>query len=82
MKKLMTVMAVAAAVAFGVTPVAQAETCPLLIKQLTERVEKMSDSNFKKGRAQRLIAEAQKLHDQGKHAESMQMVEDAVGSLR
>ena len=84
MKKLMAVIAVVVAFAFGATLVAEAEAeqCPLLIKALKERVAKLSDHNYKKERAQRLIAEAQKLHDEGKPADCVQKCEEAASSLR
>ena len=82
MKKLMAVIAVVVAFAFGATLVAGAEQCPLLIKELKERVAKLSDHNYKKERAQRLIAEAQKLHDEGKPADCVQKCEEAASSLR
>ena len=82
MKKLMAVIAVVVAFAFGATLVAEAEQCPLLIKELKERVAKLSDHNYKKERAQRLIAEAQKLHDDGKHADCVKKCEETASSLR
>ena len=82
MKKLMAVIAVVVAFAFGATVGAETEQCPLLIKELKERVTKLSDHNYKKERAQRLIAEAQKLHDEGKPADCVQKCEDAASSLR
>lgn len=78
MKKLMAVMAVVVAFAFGAPLVAEAEQCPLLIKQLTERLAKLPDHSFKKEIGQRAAVAAQKLHDEGKHADSVRMVEEAV----
>ena len=76
MKKLMAVIAVAAAVAFGVSLV-EAGQCPLLIKQLKGGVAKVSDSK-KKADVEKMIAEAQKLHDDGKHADSVKKAEEAA----
>jgi hypothetical protein len=76
MKKLMAVVAVAVAVAFGASLV-EAGQCPLLIKQLKEGVAKVSDSK-KKANVEKMIAEAQKLHDSGKHAESVKKCEEAA----
>jgi hypothetical protein len=76
MKKLMAVIAVVVALAFGASLV-EASQCPLLIKQLKEGVAKVSDSK-KKAQAEKLIAEAQKLHDEGKHADSVKKCEDAA----
>lgn len=69
-----------AAVAFLAGP-AMANQCPLLIKQLNEAVAKMKadDPNVKKGKD--LIAEAQKLHDTGKHADSVKTAEEAAKVL-
>jgi hypothetical protein len=76
MKKLMAVIAMAATVAFGASLV-EANQCPLLIKQLKEGVAKVSDSK-KKAEVEKMIAEAQKLHDDGKHAESVKKAEEAA----
>lgn len=84
MKKLiavMAVMAVVVAVAFGAALAAEAEQCSLLIKQLTERVAKLSDHNYKKERAQRLITEAQKLYDEGKPADCVKKCAETTTSL-
>ena len=77
MKKLMAVLAVVVAFAFGATLVAEAGQCPLLIKQLKEGVAKVSDVK-KKADVEKLIAEAQKLHDEGKHADSVKKCEEAA----
>jgi hypothetical protein len=82
MKKLTAVIAVAVAFAFGPTLVAEAEECPPLIKKLTERLDRMPDYVFKKGRAQRIVAEAQKLQDEGKPAECVEKMDEAANSLR
>jgi hypothetical protein len=76
MKKLMAVIAVVVAVAF-VTSVVEAGQCPLLIKQLKEGVAKVSDSK-KKADVEKMIAEAEKLHADGKHAESVKKCEEAA----
>jgi hypothetical protein len=76
MKRLMAVIAVVVALAFGASLV-EAGQCPLLIKQLKEGVAKVSDSK-KKAQAEKLIAEAQKLHDDGKHADSVKKCEEAA----
>lgn len=56
---------------------AMAGQCPLLIKQLNERVMKMKadDPQMKRGIA--LITEAQRLHDAGQHAEAVAKAEEA-----
>ncbi len=68
------------ALAFLAGP-AMATQCPLLIKQLNEAVAKMKADNPKVTQARELIAEAQKLHDTGKHADSVEKAEDAAKVL-
>ncbi|MGH7392159.1 MAG: hypothetical protein ACREM3_22270 [Candidatus Rokuibacteriota bacterium] len=76
MKKVMAVIAVAVALAFGASLV-EAGQCPLLIKQLKEGVGKVSDSK-KKASVEKMIAEAEKLHADGKHSESVKKAEEAA----
>ncbi len=76
MKKVMAVIAMVVAVAFVVT-VVEANQCPLLIKQLKEGVAKVSDAKVKAD-VEKMIAEAQKLHDEGKHADSVKKCEEAA----
>ncbi len=75
MKKLMAVVAVVACLAF--VGVASASQCPLLIKQLKDGSAKISDAK-KKADVEKMIAEAQKLHDSGKHADSVKKAEEAA----
>jgi hypothetical protein len=75
MKKFMALVAVV--VAFAFVSVASASECPLLIKQLKDGVAKVSDSK-KKADVEKMIAEAQKLHDTGKHAESVKKADEAA----
>ena len=77
MKKVMTVVAVVVALAFGLSLIAEANQCPLLIKQLKDGVGKVSDSS-KKAEVEKLIAEAEKLHADGKHKESVAKCEEAA----
>jgi hypothetical protein len=77
MKKLMAVIAMVAMVAFIGATVVEANQCPLLIKQLKEGVAKVSDAK-KKADVEKMIAEAQKLHDEGKHADSVKKAEEAA----
>jgi predicted Holliday junction resolvase-like endonuclease len=78
MKKVLTavIALVVAAVFLGVS-VVEAGECPLLIKQLKEGAAKVSDTK-KKADVEQMIAEAQKLHDEGKHAESVKKAEEAA----
>ncbi len=75
MKKLVASIAVMAVVAFAGAAVAS--ECPLLIKQLNDGIAKMSDQT-KVAEAKKLVAEAQQLHDSGKHADSIKKAEEAA----
>jgi hypothetical protein len=55
--------------------------CPLLIKQLNDAAGKMKADDPKVQAAKPLIAEAQKLHDGGKHAESVAKCDEAAKAL-
>lgn len=63
--------------ALTVSP-AMASQCPLLIKQLNETVAKMKADDPKVAQGKALIAEAQKLHDAERHAESVAKAEEAA----
>jgi hypothetical protein len=76
MKGWITGVALGAAVTFG-AGVATAGQCPLLIKQLNDGIAKMSDAK-KAAEAKKLVAEAQKAHDAGKHAESVAKADEAA----
>jgi hypothetical protein len=77
----MKALVIAVAVLALLAGPAMANTCPLLIKQLNEAIGKMKmdDAKTKEGKA--LIAEAQKLHDGGKHADSVKKAEEAAKLL-
>ena len=77
MKRLMAVVAVVVAIAFVGVTLAEAGQCPLLIKQLKEGVAKVSDTKTKAS-VDKMIAEAEKLHADGKHAESVKKCEEAA----
>ena len=76
MKTLMAVVAVVVALAFGASLV-EAGQCPLLIKQLNEGVAKVADAK-KQADVKKLIAEAEQLHKDGKHADSVKKCEEAA----
>jgi hypothetical protein len=76
MKTLIAGAVLGAAALLGAGP-ASAGQCPLLIKQLNEGIAKVSD-RAKADQARKLTAEAQKLHDGGKHAESVAKAEEAA----
>ena len=73
------VMAIAV-LAFLAGP-AMAGQCPLLIKQLNAAVEKMMADDAKVKEAKAMIADAQKLHEGGKHADSVKKCDDAAKLL-
>ena len=60
---------------------AMASQCPLLIKQLNDAVGKMKADNAMVAKAKPMIAEAQKLHDGGKHADAVKKAEEAAKTL-
>jgi hypothetical protein len=74
MKKLLSILALGAAVAFGAATV-EASQCPLLVKQLREA--KVSDPK-KADEVKKLTDEAEKLHASGKHAESVAKCDEAA----
>jgi hypothetical protein len=77
MKKMLAVFAVVVASAFLGGTVAEASQCPTLIKQLRDAAAKEKDPK-KKATIQKLTAEAQKLHDTGKHADSVKKADEAA----
>lgn len=60
---------------------ATAFQCPLLAKQLIDAAATMNANEPKVKQAQALIAEAMKLHEAGKHAESIATAEKAARVL-
>ena len=79
MKKMMALLAVVLMLGAG-AGVAFARECPLLLKQLKEASAKEMDAK-KKGDADKLIAKAQKEHEDGKHADSVKTAEEALALL-
>ncbi|HEV8472956.1 MAG TPA: hypothetical protein VGR82_09295 [Methylomirabilota bacterium] len=80
MKKLLTVMAVAVSLAFT-SGVALASTCPKVIKEGREAAAKMKADDPKVKGAVAKLDDAQKLHDSGKHAESLAKANEALADL-
>ncbi len=76
MKTLMASLAVAMAVVVG-AGMASANTCPLLVKQLREQLPKVADK-AKQDQAKKLTDECEKLHNDGKHADSVAKCEEAA----
>lgn len=73
-------------VVFGVTlglttNSALAFQCPSLIKQANEAMAKMKADDPKLKQAKDLVAEAQRLHDSGQHAESVKKANEALALL-
>jgi hypothetical protein len=60
---------------------AAAFQCPLLIKQLSDAVATMNRGDPKVKEGQRLIVEAGKLHEAGRHADSIATAEQAARVL-
>ncbi len=60
---------------------AMANQCPLLIKQLNDAVAKMKADDPKVKQGKELIAEAQKLHEGGTHADSIAKADEAAKVL-
>ena len=80
MKKIMTLGAAVALVALAGSP-AWAFKCPTLIKEGKEAAAKMKADDPKVKGAVAKLDEAQKLHSEGKHAESVKAAEEAHASL-
>ncbi len=77
----MKVLVIAVALLAFLAGPAMANQCPLLIKQLNDAVAKMKADDPKVVQAKGKIAEAQKLHDGGKHADSVSTAEEAAKIL-
>jgi hypothetical protein len=80
MKTLMATTALVVGLAFtsGVT---LASNCPVLIKQGREAAAKMKADDPKVKQANAKLDEAQKLHDAGKHADSVKAANEALTAL-
>jgi hypothetical protein len=77
MKKLITLTALVAGLSFAAGP-ALASTCPVVIKQGREAAAKMKADDPKVKQAVAKLDEAQKLHDSGKHTESLKKADEAL----
>ena len=73
-------MAVAAIVALGGSP-AYAFKCPTMIKAGKEAAAKMKADDPKVKQATAKLDEAQKLHGEGKHADSVKVADEALALL-
>jgi hypothetical protein len=77
MKKLIAMAALAVGLAFTAGP-ALASNCPVVIKQGREAAAKMKADDPKVKQALAKLDEAQKLHDGGKHTESLKTADEAL----
>ena len=80
MKKLVTLCAAVAIVALAGSP-AFAFKCPTMIKEGKEAAAKMDPNDAKVKSANAKLDEAQKLHSEGKHADSVKAAEEAHAML-
>jgi hypothetical protein len=80
MKTLLVALALGGALALAAGP-ALASNCPVVIKQGRDAAAKLnaSDPKVKQGVAK--LDEAQKLHDSGKHSESLKSAGEALDLL-
>ena len=81
MKKAIVAMAVAASIAFT-GGMAMASSFPKIIKEGRHAAAKMKADDPKVKGAVAKLDEAQKLHDGGKHADSMAKANEAVADLK
>jgi hypothetical protein len=81
MKTAMVVTAVAVALAFT-GGVAMASSCPKVIKEGRDAAAKMKADDPKVKAAVAKLNEAQKLHDGGKHTESLAKANEALADLK
>jgi hypothetical protein len=79
MKKTIVAMAVAVSLAF--TGVAMANSCPKLIKEGRDAAAKMKADDPKVKGAVAKLDQAQKLHDEGNHKDSMAKANEALADL-
>jgi hypothetical protein len=77
---MLTIAALAAGLTFTGSA-ALASNCPLLIKQGKEAAAKMKADDPKVKQALAKLDEAQKLHDAGKHADSVKTANEALAML-
>ena len=80
MKKLMAITAVTVALAFTAGG-AFASSCPKVIKEARDAAATMKMDDPKVKAAVAKLDEAQKLHDGGKHADSLKLANEAAADL-
>jgi hypothetical protein len=82
MRKLaiMIVLAVAFTWSLG-APAAWAKKCPRLYRECQEALKTSKADDATKEKAKKLCEEGQSLHDEGKHAESVAKLDEALAAL-
>ena len=61
---------------------ALANQCPLLIKQVNDAVDhRLAGEDFAGAKARKLAKEAEALHNEGKHDEAMQKIDEAAAAI-
>lgn len=81
MKKL-AVFVLVAVLVLAVGAPAYAFKCPSLMKQANEQMAKLDQNSEKVKKAKALVAEADKLHKAGSHADSVKKAEEALATLK
>ena len=59
-----------------------ASQCPTLIKQANDQIATMDQNSEKVKKAKELVAEADRLHKAGTHAESVANAQEALAALK
>jgi predicted O-methyltransferase YrrM len=59
-----------------------ASQCPTLIKQANDQIATMDQNSEKVKKAKELVAEADRLHRAGTHAESVAKAQEALAALK
>ena len=82
MRKLVIMIVLAVAVTWGLgTPAAWAKRCPKLYKECQEALKTSTADAATKQKAKKTCEEGQSLHDEGKHAESVAKLDEALAAL-
>ena len=81
MKNRMLVASVAVLLLAVAVP-AFASQCPTLIKQANDQIATMDQNSEKVKKAKELVAEADRLHKAGTHAESVAKAQEALAALK
>ena len=79
-KRAFVALVVTLLLAVGVS--AFANQCPTLIKQANDQIATMDQNSENVKKAKELIAEADRLHKAGTHAESVAKAQEALATLK